>query len=919
MLDDHPLNTSDHLPIIAELLTSFAASTLPTTQTIRQSTFNWSKCSSQDIQHLYTTPLQSSLDNLYHQLPSQAEILLQPQLLDNILHSFGNCLKASAKNIPRKRYHKHKVPKWSHDLKEAQRDSKCAYRVWVSAGRPRSVDHPARLAYKETKKKFRACLRQHRRDLNTDFYESLDKKCSDPQRLFQSIRNHINPANATSSLSKLIVNGSEFQGDAILDGWANYFESLSIPHNTSFTPAQLDIFREYNSICSSNGICSNEFALDEVTNAICSLPHRKAAGPDGIDNEHLIFGGPMVSVCLTLIFNSILLCRYIPECFRHAYVIPILKSHNKDPSNPSNYRGISLLSAISKVFEKLLLSRLHDLTESLNPLQGGFRSGYSCLHTAFILQEAIASQREKKKKVYVAFLDAKKAFDTVWHTGLMVKLHQKKIPLYIWHMLNYWYCNSSALVRWNNKSSRPFPIKQGVRQGAILSPLLYSVYVDNLLDTLTSSGCGVQIESIYCGAPMYADDLALIADSVADLQSMLHIVSSYASLWRYEFNAQKSSVLVLGESPSSRQTARAKRHWHIQGFAVQEQDNQKHLGILQSVSFSTVTRTVERCSAGRSAFYALNAIGSRFGCLHPLTSFHLYRSLCIPIMLYGCELWSVTKTEISILERVHHKILRTIQGLPTRCRTSAVHSLLGATCLYDVIQQRQLTFVNSFSAMASDALPRMIFSARVQSTANKGSIPVWSTLLQSLDLPDLSQLMDSPWSRKSWKKFVKCLLKTNSLLHHQLDCSHLPISQCSFELDKPLPHWSVTRSLPLLTRRNNFRIRLLVGCDGLEHDACRFRTRRFPDAGHSSVCKLCLQESEDQAHFIARCPRLEPIRSQLLLTAPPPVQSQRRNPHQLVQVILGLDWIEDHVTQQFAINFLHDLRLYWNQLLSSPQ
>ena len=178
-------------------------------------------------------------------------------------------------------------------------------------------------------------------------------------------------------------------------------------------------------------------------------------------------------------------------------------------------------------------------------------------------------------------------------------------------------------------------------------------------------------------------------------------------------------------------------------------------------------------------------------------------------MLYGCELWSVTKTEISILERVHHEILLTMQGLPTQCCTSAVHSLSGATCIYDVIQQRQLTFVNSFSAMASDALPRMIFSARVQSTANKGSIPVWSTLLQSLDLPDLSQLMDSPWSRQSWKKFVKCLLKTNSPLHHQLDCSHLPFSQWLFEPNKPLPHWSVMWSLPLLTKRNNFRIHLI--------------------------------------------------------------------------------------------------------------
>ena len=334
-----------------------------------------------------------------------------------------------------------------------------------------------------------------------------------------------------------------------------------------------------------------------------------------------------------------------------------------------------------------------------------------------------------------------------------------------------------------------------------------------------------------------------------------------------------SSVLVIGESLLARRLARPKRCWYIQGTPIPEKDEQKHLGILHSVSFSTVARTVERCSDGRSAFFALNAIGSRFGCLHPLTSYHLYCSLCIPILLYGCELWSLTKAEVVILEHVHRKILRTIQGLPTRRSTSAVLLLLGSTCMYSKVHQRQLTFIHSFSAMANDALPKLIFSARMSSDAKKGSIPVWSELLYSLDLPGLSQLLDSPWSRSSWKKHVKCLLNTNALLSHQSDCSHLPISQCSFELGKPLPHWSVTRSLPILTWQSNFCIRLLVGCDGLEHDACRFRTRRFPGTDKSSVCKLCLQEPEDQAHFIAQYPRLEAVGSRLLLTALPPLQS----------------------------------------------
>ena len=294
-------------------------------------------------------------------------------------------METSAKNIPKKQFHKHKVPKWNHQLKEAQWKSKFLYRKWVSAGHPCSVNHPARVAYKAAKKEFRACLHQHRRDLNTEVYESLDEQCSDhdPQHvhLFRSITNYTNPASAASTPSKLIVNGSLFQGDSILDGWANYFESLGIPHGTSFTPAELDLVHEYQSICSTPSVCSDEFGLDEVTDAICSLPRRKAAGPDGIENEHLIFGGSMVPICLTTIFNTILLSGYIPRCFRYAYVLPILKSHNKDPAIPSNSREISLLSAISKVFEKLLLSHLHQLAQSLNSLQGGFHAGYIQLST----------------------------------------------------------------------------------------------------------------------------------------------------------------------------------------------------------------------------------------------------------------------------------------------------------------------------------------------------------------------------------------------------------------------------------------------------------------------------------------------------------------------------------------------------------
>ena len=207
--------------------------------------------------------------------------------------------------------------------------------------------------------------------------------------------------------------------------------------------------------------------------------------------------------------------NHIPEPLLHGHFIPIPKGQDKDPRNPSNYRGISLLSTIGKTFEKVLLTHIQPEVK-LNPLQGGFKKGFSCLHTAFVLQEAIQHTREAGKKAYMALLDTKKAFDTVWHKGLIVKALQKNLP------------------------------KDPIR----------------------------------------------------------------------------------------------------------------------SVSHSGLPHISERCTAGRSSFFALNAVGSRFGCLHPITSHKLYSSLCLPILLYGSELWTLTKTELNLLERTHRKILRTIQGLP---------------------------------------------------------------------------------------------------------------------------------------------------------------------------------------------------------------------------------------------------------------
>ena len=215
----------------------------------------------------------------------------------------------------------------------------------------------------------------------------------------------------------------------------------------------------------------------------------------------------------------------------------------------SKYCGITLQSVIAKVFEQkkkflwLLDSNLHD---EIHPLQGGFKPDVSCLHTWPLCSRKLYNTQEtKRKKAYVALLDVQKASDTVGHNGLFHKLYSYGIKDHTWHLLRSWYQSTTCTVLWDGEQSHPFSTRQGVKQGAVLSPLLYRLFVNDLLLELEHSGLSVRIGSVFCGAPMYADNHILIACSPEDLQSMINFVAQYATRWRYCLNPHKSKVCVF--------------------------------------------------------------------------------------------------------------------------------------------------------------------------------------------------------------------------------------------------------------------------------------------------------------------------------------------------------------------------------------
>ena len=231
---------------------------------------------------------------------------------------------------------------------------------------------------------------------------------------------------------------------------------------------------------------------------------------------------------LTVLFNKILQEGCFPQLWREAIIFPILKGGS--PHEPSNYRGISLLCSLSKIFTKLINNRLvmwADENNVRHEEQAGYRKNYSTVDQIFTLQCLVQKYLCKKKgRCYVIFVDFSKAFDAIPHLLLWFKLINTGIHGRVLKVLRSMYLALKSCVRTPEGITNCFECNTGTRQGCMLSPFLFILYIGELIDMLDELGC----HSIYVNEDaknimifLYADNMALIADTVGRLQRMIDV------------------------------------------------------------------------------------------------------------------------------------------------------------------------------------------------------------------------------------------------------------------------------------------------------------------------------------------------------------------------------------------------------------
>ena len=218
----------------------------------------------------------------------------------------------------------------------------------------------------------------------------------------------------------------------------------------------------------------------------------------------------------------------IPTEWRQGIVVPLHK--DGDERDPMNYRGITLLSIVGKVFTRVLHNRLTKFAErktfGIVEEQGGFRPERGTEDQIFILTEVLKAR--SGRTTYTAFIDVKKAYDTVWRDGLWIRLWEEGVRGKMWRMIREMYRTVQSSVLVDGEQTEMFELNTGVRQGCVMSPVLFSVFINGLAKEINKRTKGICVGDRKVRLLMYADDIVLMSETKRDLQNMLDVVTTYS-------------------------------------------------------------------------------------------------------------------------------------------------------------------------------------------------------------------------------------------------------------------------------------------------------------------------------------------------------------------------------------------------------
>ena len=417
---------------------------------------------------------------------------------------------------------------------------------------------------------------------------------------------------------------------------------------------------------------------DEIKIALRNLKNKKSAGPDSLVGEFYKYAGDLLLPFLSKFFNYIFDNGYFPNEWCVAIIQPLFKKG--DPNITDNYRGISLLNICSKIYTSILNKRLQLWVSENNLIgeeQAGFREDHSTMDHIFTLMASVQKQLIRHRKLYVAYIDFRKAFDCISREKLWSVLHKLGISFKMLRALKNMYNIVKAKVRVGKDYTDSFFCPRGLKQGEICSPLLFSLLINELTkDILANGKHGIQLspEITHILILLFADDVALLSDSAVGLQKQLDILYDTCKNLDLSVNLEKSNIIVFRNGGH----LALREQWLFGTTRLNVVNSYKYLGIFFSTRLSFSKTIDDLATRGKKGVIAILKTLWSLGDHSPKIFFKLFDSQVLPISTYGSEIWGLCKN-IDAIERVHLFAIKRFLGVHPK---TPKHLLYGDTGRY---------------------------------------------------------------------------------------------------------------------------------------------------------------------------------------------------------------------------------------------
>jgi hypothetical protein len=514
-----------------------------------------------------------------------------------------------------------------------------------------------------------------------------------------------------------------------------------------------------------------------------------------------------------------------------------------------------------------------------------------------LLREILSSRKERKIPTFVTFIDARKAYDTVWRERAYLNIYEKGVRGKLFRQLQRMHSNLTRKVRHPLGLSDSFQVDRGVAQGAIESPWVYSMFVDALAEELRAAGHGIHIGGRLVPLLMYADDIVLFANSTIELAMMNRVATEFARKNRFQFNGEKSGVMAFGVDNRTRDRVRNMR-WELFGERVKVVDKYDYLGTTLSNNHTDWnTHVGPIIKMAKSRFADLQWICKQDRGMRPRTCMTLWMSLIRPVLEYASEIWSgqISRALEEEAERIQTSFIRTILGIQRKGGGSTDDSIraeVGAEKLEHRWAKLKLGYWKRVFApdanTPSDRLLHVVAKLRkdeYETSGGKGLGKLsWvgsaRSCLENYDLLEHWHILpqDPHFSRNSWKDLVYAKVNNKANLDRTRRGpgygSNIVHSQVKFWGVNP-KHYSVyageinrigqyvpEKYLDDVTDKKGTRIKLLCRLNLLP-----IMDKVGRDLGWPHIDRVCLAcnsgDRETIHHFVMNCSLYDELRLDL--------------------------------------------------------